>query len=277
MVKISEPTASIITAKPKSAADWNFQFVEPCHDLRPYVRHFVIVESNVDIVNRIFPDTSVVMSFRFKGDVAIQSPDHQALPLFAVSGLRKSSRLIHYSPNSGNLLVIFHDGAAGSFIREPIHELLHSTLPISFLNGYTDVQSLADNLSSAGNNTERIKSVERLLLSKLKFRSHDRVVSEAANLIRMHHGSIRLKELAAHVCLSQDAFEKRFRKVIGTSPKAFASITRLKYIVAGTPSKETLLERAYNSGYFDQPHFNKDFKLFTGQTPTEFLQNPRAW
>lgn len=278
MVKISEPTTSNIAAKQKSAARWNFQFVEPCRDLQPYVRHFVIVESNIDIVNRIFPDTTVVMSFRFKGEVAIQSPDHhQALPLFAVSGLRKSSRLIHYSPNSGNLLVIFHDGAASSFIREPIHELLHSTLPISLLNGYTDVHSLEDNLSSAGDNVERIKSVERLLLSKLNFRSQDRVVSEAVNLIRMHHGSIRLKELAAHVCLSQDAFEKRFRKVIGTSPKSFACITRLKYIVEGMPSKETLLERAYDSGYFDQPHFNKDFKLFTGQTPTEFLQNPKAW
>lgn len=278
MDRIPEPSFSDIAAKSKGTANWNFQIVEPDHDLRSYVRHFVIVESNIDIVNRILPGTSVVMSFRFKGNVANQTPDHQeTLPLFAVSGLRRDSRLIHYSPNSGNVLAIFHDGAASLFIREPMHELLQNTFPIGYLSGYTDIHSLEDNLSSAGNNAERIKSVQMFLRSKLTLQSRDQVVSEAVNMIRIHRGSIRLKELAAHVCLSQDAFEKRFRKAIGTSPKSFARITRLKHIIEGTPSKTTMLERAYDSGYFDQPHFIKDFKVFTGQTPTEFLQNPKRW
>jgi hypothetical protein len=32
-----------------------------------------------------------------------------------------------------------------------------------------------------------------------------------------------------------------------------------------------------DGGYFDQPRFNKDVKLFTGQTPTDFLKFPAFW
>ena len=40
-------------------------------------------------------------------------------------------------------------------------------------------------------------------------------------------------------------------------------------------NKETdsITKIAYESDYFDQAHFNKDFKEFTGISPTAFLNN----
>jgi len=45
----------------------------------------------------------------------------------------------------------------------------------------------------------------------------------------------------------------------------------------GGSRRHALTETAFDAGYFDQPHFNKDFKLFTGQTPTDFLKSPIFW
>jgi methylphosphotriester-DNA--protein-cysteine methyltransferase len=83
--------------------------------------------------------------------------------------------------------------------------------------------------------------------------------------------------LANNLCISNDAFEKRFRKAIGTSPKQFSSIIRMKSIINQKQPGQTFTDLAISSGYFDQPHFNKDFKLFTGQTPLDFFKAPPAW
>ena len=86
-----------------------------------------------------------------------------------------------------------------------------------------------------------------------------------------------MKELADTLCISQDAFEKRFRKSMGVSPKSFSYIIRMKHIIANGVNKQTLSEIAYDAGYFDQSHFIKDFRLFTGQTPTDFFRSPLFW
>lgn len=36
---------------------------------------------------------------------------------------------------------------------------------------------------------------------------------------------------------------------------------------------QIIAQTALNAGYYDQSHFVKDFKIFTGQTPSEFLKS----
>ncbi len=60
---------------------------------------------------------------------------------------------------------------------------------------------------------------------------------------------------------------------MGASPKQFCYIVRMNAII-GSMGDKSLVQTAYEAGYYDQSHFTKDFKLFTGQTPLEFLKNP---
>lgn len=39
-------------------------------------------------------------------------------------------------------------------------------------------------------------------------------------------------------------------------------------------TKKKLAEIVFDTGYLDQQHFNKDFKLFTRLTPAFFLKSP---
>jgi len=254
----------------------NFQ--TPTALLKPFIRNYVIIESGEGAANRVLPDTSLVMAFRYKGEVAyVSGGSKNQLPLSVISGLRKSARLINYSQNAGAILVIFKEAAGSAFFKEPIHELFGDSVPLYNFINKQKLSIIEEQLAEADNNTRRIALIEAFLLSQLQNHNSDKLVMAAVQNIRLNNGSDKIKDVANTLYISQDAFEKRFRKVTGASPKQFSSIIRMKSLIDAGKQDQTLTELAYNSGYFDQAHFNKDFRLFTGQTPTDFFRSPVFW
>lgn len=236
------------------------------------------MESQEEMINRTLPDTSLVMSFRYKGQVRFLNHDApKELSSFTLSGLRKSDRLINYAKDTANILVIFKEAAAHAFIKEPLHELFEDSVPLDSFTGYRNLSSIGEQLAAANNNTQRIAVIEQFLLSKLYNHQPDPLVTAALEKIHAAKGLIKIKELAKALYISQDAFEKRFRRMVGVSPKQFAYITKMKAVVNSALHKRPLAEIAFDAGYYDQPHFNKDFKLFTGLTPTEFMKSSVVW
>jgi AraC-like DNA-binding protein len=250
----------------------------PTKALSPFIKTFLIIESQDERINKVMPDTSLVMAFRFKGSVSyLTNGTKKDLSPFVVSGLRKSGRHIHYSKDAGNILVIFKEAGANAFLTEPLHELAEDSISLDNFFGFQNLSSLEDHLAEAMNNTQRINVIEQFLLSKLYYRKPDALILAALERIRLANGIIKIKDLADTLCISQDAFEKRFRRTVGISPKQFSYIVRMRYIISLGVKKQTLTETAFHAGYYDQPHFNKDFKLFTGQSPSEFLKAPVFW
>ncbi|HWV72151.1 MAG TPA: helix-turn-helix transcriptional regulator [Pseudosphingobacterium sp.] len=256
----------------------NMEIHAPSASLSPYIKSYLFIESQNELLNRILPDTALVMAFRYKGQVDYQTAhDRIALPSSIISGLRKSFRLVNYAPNTGNLLVIFKELGAKVFIREPLHELLDDSISLADMTGYQNLSAFEEQLAFAPTNIQRIDILEQFLLSKLTYSKPDALIITALHKIHIAKGILRIKELANSLYISQDAFEKRFRRVVGISPKQFCYIVRMKASVNDGLKANLLSEIAFNAGYFDQAHFNKDFKLFTGQTPSDFLKSPALW
>ena len=82
----------------------------PTELLRPFILAYMIIDSPEEGVNRVLPDTSLVMSFHYKGSVSCVA-DNTAinLPSSSISGLRRSLRSFHYSQGTGNILVLFKE------------------------------------------------------------------------------------------------------------------------------------------------------------------------
>ena len=67
---------------------------------------------------------------------------------------------------------------------------------------------------------------------------------------------------------------KKFKKQIGISPKQLGRVLRLQTALKMLLNdNKNLTSIAYESEYFDQAHFIKDFKEFIGTTPKEFIGN----
>ena len=250
----------------------------PTELLRPFIKSYRIIESQGEMTNRVLPNTSLAIAFRYKGQVTYKSDNTQTfLPASTISGLRKSVRLIHYQENTATIIVLFKETGAKAFFEEPIYELFEESISLDIFIKQQKIAIVEEQLAEAKNNHHRIAVIEQFLLSKLCIYTTDKLISTAVEKIHSVKGIIKIKELADTLYIINDAFEKRFSKVVGTSPKQFSSIVRMNLIAKQKQQTENLADVAFNAGYYDQPHFNKDFKLFTGQTPKEFFNKPSFW
>lgn len=256
----------------------NLNYFPPSDILKPFVKTFMIIESENGTVNRILPETSIVMAFRLKGEVAFQeNGTKNGLPSSVITGLRKSSRFIHYSKQSATLLVIFKEGGATAFLNDPLHELFGFHLGLDYLISPRKLKETEERLAEANNNHECINIVEKFLLSELKHPETDLLIQNAIKKVRFAQGNITIKKLIKELPISRDPFEKRFRRITGTSPKQFANIVRLRNVIDSYSEEKNLTTIAHSAGYFDQSHFIKDFKSFTGETPKVFFDSPSFW
>jgi AraC-like DNA-binding protein len=258
----------------------NLQRYIPSPDLKPFLRDILFIESDKETHNLLLPDTSLVLAIRYKGSVTHTIDGiQQSLPLATLSGLRMSPRHIKYSAAAANLLIRFEPGGAAAFFTEPLQEFFQESAPAADLKGYASLNSKAAQLAEMTTNTQRATFIQQFLLTQLKTSAPDPLVHSAIQSIRMTKGTLPIKELAKQLFISQDAFEKRFRKTVGITAKHFSSVVRLRHIIdTYTPEKEhTLTHIAHSAGYFDQAHFSHDFQRFTGQPPRQFFATANYW
>jgi AraC-like DNA-binding protein len=92
---------------------------------------------------------------------------------------------------------------------------------------------------------------------------------------RLHEsgGRLRISDLAAEVGTSRRYLEQQFGVQVGLTPKTMARIIRFEgaaCLLTAAPRRD-LAQLAFASGYSDHAHLDRDFKEFSGCTPTEFL------
>ncbi|QMW00182.1 helix-turn-helix domain-containing protein [Spirosoma foliorum] len=246
----------------------------PCDRLKPYVKQFVISEGNDAQTYRVLPGTSLVMGFQYQGRIAtVLGTTTRPLAKAGITGIQNGVRIFKNEPATGSVLVVFTETGAASFLNNPIHELVGESVGLDNFLNCALLTTLADRLAEARTDQSRIHLIEQFLLSRLQTPKSDALVSAAIQQIYLTKGTIRMTALADKLCISQSPLEKRFRRLVGTSPKKFASIVRMQQAISTLSTTDSLTDISIESGYFDQAHFINSFKIFTGLTPTEFLQN----
>lgn len=133
-------------------------------------------------------------------------------------------------------------------------------------------QNWRKNVLESKTATEKINTVEEFLLKKLDAAAIDRVVQSTIDTILTANGQISIGELSKQTNINRRQLERKFSSAVGLSPKQLSKTVRLQATLKLLLNKEytTLTELAHESEYYDQAHFIKDFKEFTGLTPKEF-------
>ncbi|MBY0425048.1 MAG: AraC family transcriptional regulator [Cytophagales bacterium] len=244
----------------------------PCDILKPYIQLLVIQENLHGQTYKVLPDTGIVIGFQYQGSLShLTDNSERKLSTFGVSGLSDHFKIFKNSPNVGSVLIFFKEGGAAQFFKQPIHELFRESISLDHFLLRSELLQLEDKLQETKSDLVRIKAVESFLIRQMKNKEPDQLVLAALALIHKNNGNIRIKELTEKLHISQSPLEKRFREVVGTSPKKFSSIVRMKYTLKLYNSTLSLTELGYEAGYYDQSHFIKEFKNFTGETPESFF------
>lgn len=243
----------------------------PNKRLQPYINYFVVSENTMENEYKVFPSTGLVIGFQYKGRLAVVNNDTESnLSSAGITGITDSYKIFRNSPNIGTILVYFTEIGFTQFVSYPTNELFNLSLSLDDIFAKNDVTEVEEKLATATNDKLRVKIVEQFLLLQFKDVETDRLILEAVKLIYQSNGTIRIKELNEKLCISPSPFEKRFRKVVGTIAKKFASIVRFNSVLGNLNGTRTLTEICYENNFFDQAHFIKDFKQFTGDTPDNF-------
>jgi methylphosphotriester-DNA--protein-cysteine methyltransferase len=174
--------------------------------------------------------------------------------------------------------IVFKPAALATLFKLPMFEYTEERIDLRTALGCRMVDELACKIAAAEDADARVKLLEAFVLSHYnREKPKPDYIDYAANLIVEKNGLLNVNDLMKDVFMSRRNFERKFFKKVGLSPKYYARIRRIGYLMNLIAGKKEVEWSAVFSEceYYDQSHFIKDFLEFTGRTPQQYLAENR--
>lgn len=258
----------------------NYQTFEPNQDLNTLIKCYWILEGPKEEMpdkQTIVPDGCMEMIFHY-GDLYRQYTENGnsiIQPRCFVIG--QLTRLLEIEPTgkTGIFSVRFHPGGFLPFATIPIKEIENTAVSLKKLFGKNG-QEIEQKILNSNSTTEKIKLIETFLLNRLTdAQTVDHIVKSTVETILTANGQLSIDNLSKQTNINRRQLQRKFSSTIGLSPKQLSKSIRLQATLKMLLNKKftSLTALAYESEYYDQAHFIKDFKEFTGFTPKEFYRD----
>jgi AraC-like DNA-binding protein len=162
-------------------------------------------------------------------------------------------------------------------IRTPLDEFCDATLGLDDLNNAA-LLALEDAVAQPRSIGGILQTLNRFFLNALRNPlPKDAAVDHLLRDIHAHRGSVSIERFARDVPLDARTLARRFSASVGMTPKKYARIVRFKHsyhrLIASAGNKRLA---DHLDGYYDQSHFNKEFRHFTGAAPSDLLASRLA-
>lgn len=259
----------------------NYQTYQPCSDLESIIRCYWTLEVPADPQaqkQRIVPDGCIEMAFILGDDIKRYTSEDSFIfqPRSMVLGQTVEPFYIEPTGYVNTFAVSFYPYGFANFVAVPIKTLANKETPIELLLDEKEANELTLKIVEATDVKQRIEVIERFLLSKLTEKPMvDNIVRTTIDTLLSTNGSSSISNILKEDLSKRRQLERKFVKQIGISPKQLGKVIRLQGALKMMLSEqgESLTNIAYENEYYDQAHFIKDFKEFTGVSPKEFLGN----
>jgi AraC-like DNA-binding protein len=251
----------------------------PDHRLTSFIKCFWSLEAPAEANaerQRIVPDGCMEMIFHY-GDLYSQFfKDGSTItqPRSFIFGQITSPLEIAPLGISGIVAARFFPDGFIPFNSMALYKMENRAVPLNELYGDEGI-ALESSVLAASDNEARIKLIENFLLQKLSVINVGDLAKKSVEILLASKGHSSIASLADQLQTNKRQLERRFSSVIGLSPKQLSKIIRLQAALKRMEQKQftSLTELAYENGYFDQAHFIKDFKEFTGISPKRFYSD----
>ena len=203
---------------------------------------------------------------RHRGDRSMTVPrvevlGHWTLPTRATIKKGNTCLITRFHPYAGFL---FFPNQVSDFTNESIdlHDIL-SKESTGFYHRLMEQPSLE----------QKVKVLEAFLIDRLARSRKDQkkigLVEGLCDSICSNGESFDIDRLATEFGFSERYIQRLFSSYVGISPKSFFSVQRFnKSLELVRLANTSLTNIAYECGYYDQAHFIKEFKSYTGISPS---------
>jgi AraC-like DNA-binding protein len=159
----------------------------------------------------------------------------------------------------------------------PGRHLIDEFLPLEHWVGPAALKELTGELAARPLGEERARALAAFLRTRLRPLPPGTLAAleSAVGIVDRTGGQVTVAELAAKLGVSSSSVYRLFRHHLGVGPKQFCEITRYYRFTGGLLAEargDSAALLANLNGYYDQAHATRDFRRFTGVTPTTFRQ-----
>ena len=256
-----------------------YQSFEPQPDLASLVKCYWTLEVPAhEAVQRqlVIPDGCIEMTFLFGADIRRYISDDEFVigPRETILGQITKTFYIEPTGYVDSFAVRFYPHGFANFMPSSIQTLTDMDVPLAAVFGEESSRDLAQRMIEADDTAARIGIIEEFLLGRLSDKETiDTVVQRTLEAMFATKGGGAIKAILGDDGSKRRHLERQFIQKIGMSPKQLGKVIRLQSALKSMLNRRsgTLTDIAYESDYYDQAHFIKDFKEFTGTTPKQFL------
>ncbi len=246
------------------------------YHLEPFVKDIFIFENDDNEKNNILPffaDGYPGITFHQSNNGAFLIPEKKELSKFFMYG--QTVKPIEIAIKGSYRLIVFqiYPFTAKTLFNVNLKELKDDCYDLEVSEG-KNLEKVIKKIFTITNPLKQIELISWYLSGIVKAKSGltDQKIQSAFNLIIEYEGKIPIKNVAEHLFITERTLQRGFLKYVGLSPKQFAKIIQFKPSLKQISNKTfpKLTEVGLENGYADQSHFIKNFKRFTGKTPSRF-------
>lgn len=224
--------------------------------------------------NTIIPDGTMKLIFHY-GDLYKHHSKEgvsNVLPRCFLIGQLTEPYIVEPVGKTRTFFVRFKANGFIPFSPILLKDIENKAISIRTLYGKEGIE-LENKIINTISNAERIEIIEAFLLRKLQDKKNiDHIVQDTIDTIFQASGQVIIGQLSNQYSIHRRSLSRKFSSTVGISPKQLSKIIRLQTSLQSLLRTKTtkFTDVIYENEYFDQAHFIKDFKEFTGHTPKEF-------
>lgn len=262
-------------------AHLGFSHFQPLAPLRPWVQRYFHLRVATDLPQSIeqtfYPDGGTSLHFYFPTQT-LSGDEPQVL--FHCGQSRHSHAFL---PGIELMTVRFHPGGAFHLLGIELQDIL-SAASMKAIDAtqlqLTGLDQLLSQLAETNQPTQRVALLEHWLL-QLTQQQCDAALSRhksamislvQASLPKLTQTQASLEDFYRQLPLSRRQFERRFKQETGLSPAQLLQLNRVKIarnLLSQSPNL-SLVQVAFDCGFYDQAHLHQHFVRVTQQTPGQY-------
>jgi AraC-like DNA-binding protein len=257
-----------------------YQKFIPSEALNPYVECYFVWHSSDAAVNNLVVESpptgycSIVFNCGDDYHIRNKKYDRLKVPRQFISGQSIYSYSLFFDGIISLCGIVLKPTALASVFNLPTYQYTEERIDLTTVFPTSVVSGIATNISNEKDVNEKVKLLDQFLLRFFKENKPvPDYIDKVANLIIEKNGMVDVAEMMKNVFMSRRNFERKFFRKVGLSPKYYARLKRMSFIMNIIAGKRRADWGALFSEceFYDQSHFIKDFLEFTGRSPQQYL------
>ena len=252
-----------------------FEIRQPTKLLCPWIECYWNVQLNIGENPKseiILPNGKIKMIFALEGNYQVINRRTHKMNQAWLSGIHHEPLEIKYNGKSNLIGVRFYPHGIFPFLNIPIHETVNQVENLNSIWGMFQ-EEIFETVCMIKEPEKIYPALDQLLIKKIserKTNQHQTIENIVKHIKTKPNQSI--PELASSLGYTQRHLNRLFKDHTGINPKLLGQIFRFEkaYSYLHGHSEEEITNLISILGYYDQSHFNKEFKRFSGMTPSEY-------